>query len=126
MLVFRIAFEACGTVVKLSTSSNLDSLLDMGCLTRGDSDWFQYIQNHPVSTYTFKKSHKAPATVADVSGVLQSKARTEYLDRIVAYQSGELTKLQREVYHLRSLLSSNGVEYALVCSSCKTVYCCFW
>ena len=51
--------------------------------------------------------------------VLQSIARTEYLERINAYQSAELTKMQREVYHLRSLLSSHGVDLALVRSSCK-------
>ena len=51
--------------------------------------------------------------------VLQSIARTEYLERITAYQSAELTKMQREVYHLRSLLSSHGIDLALVRSSCK-------
>ena len=58
--------------------------------------------------------------------VLQSIARTEYLERITAYQSAELTKMQREVYHLQSLLSSHGVDLALVRSSCKHAALLLW
>ena len=48
-------------------------------------------------------------------GVLQSKARSERLESTNAYQGAELMNLQREVYHLRSLLSSHGIDPTLVC-----------
>ncbi|KAL3131738.1 hypothetical protein ABBQ38_007457 [Trebouxia sp. C0009 RCD-2024] len=44
----------------------------------------------------------------------QSKAGgVEHLQSVSAYQGGELMKLQQEVYHLRALLSSQGINPAL-------------
>lgn len=45
--------------------------------------------------------------------VLQSQTRTAYLERLNGYQSTELMKMQKEVYHLRSVLSSQGVDSAV-------------
>lgn len=43
----------------------------------------------------------------------------EYLESVSTYQSSELMKMQREVYHLQLLLSSHGIDSALVYSSSK-------
>ena len=43
--------------------------------------------------------------------VLQSKAGSiDHLQRVSAYQTAELMKLQQEVYHLRALLSTHNID----------------